>query len=253
MLDQLVRDVERGTIRDQARLLGRSVVRGEHHRNDQASPCHATPLTCTISHAGQHGNGSLRRHWLFAGPTGVEDECRGHVAPHGPTGDDLLEALGQQGAKAASGGEGNGVDVREGCERACRAERFGRDSHELLLSGKWEKGPGKATDDHVRSIDAPCVQQLPQLPGVTLDHLRPRVPVLETLSENRIDLDGQVTSPASEPALDLSCERAGTGTQFDHHGLTAFGYRSRDCLGEVARAGCYGSHAARCPHPPPEE
>jgi hypothetical protein len=35
MVDQLMRDIERGSMRDRARLLGRSVVRREHHRNDQ--------------------------------------------------------------------------------------------------------------------------------------------------------------------------------------------------------------------------
>lgn len=44
VLDQLMRDVDRGTIRDQARLLGRCVARREHHRNDReprlvAHPC----------------------------------------------------------------------------------------------------------------------------------------------------------------------------------------------------------------------
>ncbi|MFD9286255.1 hypothetical protein ACFWD7_55680, partial [Streptomyces mirabilis] len=32
MLNQLIRDIDRGTIRNQARLLGRGVVRREHHR-----------------------------------------------------------------------------------------------------------------------------------------------------------------------------------------------------------------------------
>ncbi len=61
MLNQFVRDgdVERGSIRDQARLLGRSVVRREHRRNDQ-EPCLATPppLTCAITPAEQDEDGS---------------------------------------------------------------------------------------------------------------------------------------------------------------------------------------------------
>lgn len=62
MLNQFMRDIERGTLRDQARLLGRSVVRREHHRNTKASPRHTTPLTCTITPAGQDANGSLVAH-----------------------------------------------------------------------------------------------------------------------------------------------------------------------------------------------
>ncbi|WP_181690535.1 transposase [Streptomyces sp. NBRC 110611] len=52
MLDKLTGDVERGTTRDQARLLERSVVRREHHRNDQP-PFHVQDTNLTV-HASFH-------------------------------------------------------------------------------------------------------------------------------------------------------------------------------------------------------
>src|ERR671932_43482 len=101
----------------------------------------------------------------------------------------------------------------------------------VLVRGKGR--PREGADDYLCGRRAAIGQELRQVLRFPAHDIHVRVLLGQQLREDRVDLHRDVPASAVEATLDYAGARSGTGTELDHHRLTAFGYRRAE-LGGIA-------------------
>lgn len=180
---------------------------------------------------------------------GAVDEGWGNVAPDGGGGGDVLvaEATAQGVAKAATGGEGEALQVREGDEQPTGRQDF-QDSIEKAVLKVWgERGEGQAGDDAVASLVAMFREVFLGASGAVVPNLGGWAAAAGGGSKIGAGLDGEESRGVRDAPEDFGGKDAGAGTEFDRHLSGGQLGRGAYAIGEGGGAGPDGADGGwRC-------